>query len=102
MKLLTKEILKKLPALYSTEETPTADKLVICKFFFPIGRYTFYAVEYSPEEKLFFGFCVSSFGPDCDEWGYTSLEEMESLKVRGLGIERDLYFKPTRFGELDG
>lgn len=100
MKLLTKEILAKLPPLYSTEHIPTDDKIAVVKFFFPSGRYTFYAVEYSPEDKLFFGYCVSALGPDCDEWGYTSLTELEETQVRGLKMERDIYFKPTKMSEV--
>lgn len=64
---------------------------VIAKFFFPSGRYTFFATEGEEQgnDVFFFGFCISPFGPDCDEWGYTSLSELESVNVRGLRIERD-------------
>jgi len=31
------------------------------------------------------------------EWGYFSLKELESVRgPLGLGIERDIYFKPTK------
>lgn len=100
MKLLTKEILSKLPPLYATENVPTDEKVCVCKFFHPASRYTYFVIEFSPEEKLFFGYCVSPLGPDCDELGYTSLEELESVVVRGLKIERDLYFKPTKLAEI--
>jgi hypothetical protein len=67
---------------------------VIVKFFFPAGRYTFYATEgeEQSDDILFFGYCVSPLGPDCDEWGYASLAELRSLCVRGLTMERDLHF----------
>jgi len=100
MKLLTKEILKKLPPLYSTENVPADEKMCICKFFHPMGRYTYFVIEYDPTERLFFGYCVSPLGPDCDELGLTSLDELESVVVRGLKIERDLYFKPTKLAEI--
>ena len=29
---------------------------------------------------------------DLDEWGYASLAELQSLRVRGLTMERDLHF----------
>ena len=29
-----------------------------------------------------------------------SLDEMEGVKVRGLGIERDLYFSPKKLHEI--
>ncbi len=99
MKLLTKEVLKKLPALYATENVAFDDKIAVVKFFNPCGAGTWYAVEYDPVEKLFFGF-VSIHGPGCDEWGYFSLEELESIKLPfGLGIERDVHFKPTNVFE---
>ena len=68
---------------------------VVVKFFNPAGRYTFFVTEGRAEGKdyLFFGYCISPLGEDCDEWGYTSLTEILSVGIRrGLGIERDLYF----------
>jgi len=64
---------------------------VLVKYFFPAGRYAFLATEAEPRGKdvLFFGFCVSALGEDCDEWGYTSLTELLSVRVRGLAMERD-------------
>ncbi len=32
--------------------------------------------------------------------GYFSLDELAEVKVHGLGIERDLYFRPVKFREL--
>ena len=103
MKLLTAEIKKKLPKLYSTENVAAEDKVAVCNFFDPSGRFTFYAVEGSPEgdDFIFFGYTVSPLGPDCDEWGNASLKELESVRGRfGLGIERDLHFPPTKMSEI--
>lgn len=91
MKLMTKEILDKIPELYSQEKVK--DPIVWAKFFFPMGRMTWYATEYSPEERQFFGF-VKGNHPDDDELGYFSLDEMEAVRVHGLSIERDMYFDP--------
>lgn len=99
MKLLTKEIEKKLPGLYETEKVPVEDKIIQVKFFNPFGRGTWYGVEYDPEDRLFFGFCELFEGEG--EWGYFSLTELESISFGpGLGIERDLYFKPCKFSDL--
>jgi len=93
MKLLTKAILRKLPPLYSTESKPKDEIPVIVKYFHPAGRMTFYVTEYDPETRTFFGFMRSPLGEDCDELGYSSLDEFEAVKGPfGLGIERDLYF----------
>lgn len=98
MKLLTKALLKRFSEVGSQEES--ADPLVIAKFFNPTGAGTWYATEYDPESKEFFGF-VSIFGDHNDEWGYFSLTELENYKGKfGLGIERDLYFGEKRISEV--
>jgi hypothetical protein len=77
---------------------------VIVKYFFPAGRYTFYVTEGEKDgtDVRLFGYCVSALGEDCDEWGYTSLTELLSVRVRGLTIERDLHlpFATRTVGEL--
>ena len=98
MKLLTKELLERFNQIGRQEEVK--DPLVVAKFFNPTGAGTWYATEYEPESKMFFGY-VSIFGDWNDEWGYFSLIELESLKGPfGLGIERDIYFKESRISEV--
>jgi hypothetical protein len=90
MKLLTQELIKRFEKAGRQEEI--GDPMVIAKFFNPTGAGTWYATEYDPSERLFFGY-VSLFGDHCDEWGSFSLDELESFRgLFGLGIERDLYF----------
>ena len=97
MKLMTKAIEKKLPKLYATENIPHEEKIAIVKFFNPTGMGTWYGIEYDPESREFYGY-VELYFP---EFGYFSLTELESLKLPyGLKIERDLYFKPTKVGEI--
>ena len=98
MKLITKTLLKQLPPLYSQENE--ADPIVIVKYFNPVGNGNWFGIEYDPSERIFFGY-VSLFGDYNDELGYFSLDELESIKGwGGLGIERDLHFKPTRLSEI--
>jgi hypothetical protein len=107
MKLLTQELRKKLPPLYSQQNEP--DPLVICKFFHPMSNMTWYAIEGSPVDEdgyfdtdkekvdyLFFGWVYSDF----PELGYFSLNEMQSITVMRLGLERDLHFKPMKLSEV--
>ena len=76
------------------------DPLVIAKFFNPTGAGTWYATEYYPQTKCFFGY-VSIFGDHNDEWGYFSLRELEQYRGRfDLGIERDLYFKERPISQV--
>jgi hypothetical protein len=104
MKLLTKAIIKKLPSIYETDEVELGDKVAICKFFCPWGRFTFYVCEADQEEDndwTFWGYCVSPLGSDCDEFGYVTMSELLSIKhFSGLGIERDKWFDPIKLSEL--
>ena len=94
MRLMTKELEKRFSKVGSQENVK--DPLVIAKFFNPQGAGTWYATEYDPKDKMFFGY-VSIFGDWNDEWGYFSLAELESYVGQlGLGIERDLYWKETK------
>lgn len=70
------------------------DAFVVVKYFFPAGRYTLYVTEaeFDEDDVRLFGYCLSPFGEDCDEWGYASLAELQATRVRGLTIERDLHF----------
>ena len=99
MMMLTKENEKNLPALYAEEDTPTNDKMVWVKYFQPWGKsWTWYATEWSPTERVFFGYVDGDF----PEWGYFSLDELESIRGPfGLKIERDMHFKPKKFGEIN-
>lgn len=98
MKLLTKELLTRFAKLGRQEDS--ADPIVVAKFFNPTGAGTWYATEYDPKTKTFFGY-VSIFGDWNDEWGYFSLGELESYVGRfGLGIERDLHFEEKPMSEV--
>jgi len=98
MQLLTKELLKRFAKVGRQEEIH--DPIVIAKFFNPNGAGTWYATEYDPETKEFFGY-VSIFGDWNDEWGSFALAELESYRGKfGLGIERDLYFGEKRISEV--
>ena len=96
MKLLTKEVLNNFKKTGSQEGNN--DPLIIAKFFGG-GSYSFYATEYNPDTEVFYGYVT---GLGSDEWGYTSLAELEAVKFPpfGLGIERDLYFGEKRFSEI--
>jgi hypothetical protein len=100
MKLMTKELKERFEMVGSQEDIK--DPLVIAKYFNPTGAGTWYATEYNPEERLFFGY-VSIFGDWNDEWGYFSLDELEGFKGQfGLGIERDLFFVEKRASRVLG
>jgi hypothetical protein len=99
MKLLTQELEKRFAQVGRQEDE--RDPIVVSKFFNPSGAGTWYATEYDPETKLFFGY-VSIFGDHCDEWGSFSLKELEEFRGRfGLGIERDQFFTQKRISQVE-
>ena len=94
MRLLTKELEKRFLEVGSQENIK--DPVIIAKFFNPFGAGTWYATEYDPINKMFFGY-ASIFGDWNDEWGYFSLEELESYRSPfSTGLERDLYWEEQK------
>jgi len=100
MKIVTEEfeaLFKDYP-LYSQEHEK--DPLVVAKLFDPCGSASWYLLEYYPVEKIAFSYVM---GLVQDEFGYTSLTEMESIQgPLGIGIEQDMYFVQKRLSEVKG
>jgi hypothetical protein len=93
-KLLTTEILKKLPPLYANEHLKTEETKVIAKFFYSASRAAWYATEFDPVKGLFFGF-VNLGDDQMAELGYFTLRELEEFrhpKLPNLRIERDRFW----------
>ena len=88
MKLMTKEIEKKLIKMGSQEDS---NPRIIVKFFCPWNQWTWYVLE---GEKLLNGnwrFYGLVDGIE-KELGYFTLGELKSIKKCGIGIERDKWF----------
>ena len=89
MKLLTAEIIERLPKLYSQENIDNPK--IIVKFFDPLSSWTWYVTEGEEQEErdwLFFGLVEGHE----KELGYFTLKQLEEIRVAGLGIERDRHF----------
>ena len=98
MKLVTKELEKRFKKVGRQEDVK--DPVIIAKFFNPAGAGTWYATEYDPKDKIFFGY-VSIFEDHNDEWGSFSLVELEDYRgPMGIRIERDLYCGEMKFSEI--
>ena len=103
MKLLTKELRKKLPPIGSTDGAGE-EAIAQVKFFTPDSSWTWYAVEGGPvldEEgnEVDYELFGLVYGQE-REMGYFLLSELESVKgPLGLAIERDLYFTPRPLSE---
>ena len=99
MKLLTKEIEEQFKAI--GYQGSVKDPVIVAKFFNPAGAGTWYATEYDPETRTFYGY-VSIFGDHNDEWGSFSLKELEEVRGQfGLGIERDRFFRQQSISEVE-
>ena len=84
MKLLTKDILKKLP------NPDEQDGRIYVKYFHPFSSWTWYAMEYDRDNEMFFGFVYGQ--THYGELGSFALSDLTDTKVMGLPIERDLYW----------
>lgn len=101
MKLITKAIETKLAnyPLYS-QEGKGQDADVICKFFNPCGRGTWYVLEGNKLENgdyEFFGI-VDLYER---EYGYFTLSQLESVRLPyGISIERDRFFTNMKVADI--
>ena len=104
MKLLTEELRKKLPPLYS-QDGKGGKAVAYLKFFTPDSGFSWWITEGSPindengreVDFQFFGLVDGHF----KELGYFSLSELESVNgPMGLPIERDFYWKPKPLQEI--
>jgi hypothetical protein len=97
MKLLTKQLLNKIPKPYSQENE--LDPICWVKLFTPWSNWDWYIIEYNPETRTCLGWVVGFES----EMGYFSLDEIEQIRgIGGLKIERDRFFKPKKLSEVKG
>jgi len=96
MQLLTKAQKNKMIKNHQDQDG-TKDFKAVVKLFNPTGNDTWYLSELDPETNTAFGLCDVGH----PELGYVSLDELSTIKVgMGLGIERDRWFTPKTFQEL--
>ena len=95
MQLLTQEIQRKLPPLYSQEQLG-GKAIAQAKFFTPDSSWTWYATEFDGQDT-FFGLVEGL----AKELGYFRLSELQAARgPLGLPIERDLYWRPRTLEEI--
>lgn len=96
MQLMTKELEKRFAEVGSQDEKMYS-AIVIAKFFTPWSNWTWYATEYDPNDRIFFGY-VDGLEP---ELGRFSLDELESVQgFGGLKVERDIHWKEKTLREV--
>lgn len=102
MRLITDQLAKTLPTVGSTSDKSAKDIVIGAKLFALGSAATWLVAEYDAENNLIFGY-ADLFGQGTAggaEWGYTSLDELGSLRYMGIPrVERDIHFKPRPFAE---
>ena len=99
MKLLTKEILKKLPKLYSqpAHDDLSQEMIFYVKLFTPDSNWTWFIAEYDPETEIAWGLVKGQE----QEFGSFDMKEIKELRGPfGLPVERDICFDPIKEKEL--
>ena len=95
MKLMTVKLLKR----FASKGYPGSENtIVLAHYFTPFNNWDWYALEYDPVDKRFFGY-VKGLYP---EYGYFSLDELEKANEgRQLKlIERDRYWVEKDIEEI--
>ena len=89
--LIPKDLLEQIPHLYDTERN--LNPICHIKLFTPDSVFTWFVIEICKEN---FDTCYGLVKGFESELGYFSLKELEQIKgALGLGVERDMSFKPT-------
>ena len=72
-----------------------ADHKPVVKLFNPTGAGTWLLTELDPDHPDYYGFGLADLGMGCPELGAIGIREIAEFRgLMGLGIERDLYFRP--------
>lgn len=104
MAIVTPEFLKLFKDYPLRSQAEAKDPLVVAKVFDTFGSATWYMLEYDPIDKITFCYVT---GLAQDEFGYSSLTEMEEIMhptFKIPRIERDLYFNQaplSKFVKID-
>lgn len=92
MKLMTKKIERRARRQFPSGSDMS--QMVVAKFFNPAGSWSWYVMNQDPEDPDYLWGIVK--GNEI-EMGSFSLSELQQVRLPyGLGIERDLYFKPMK------
>jgi len=93
MKIITKEIEQAFQKQGYCGDKSMKDIKIVLKLFNPTGAGTWYLYEKEDDDIYW---CFANLGdPEMAECGTVSMSELMSFRGRfGLGIERDMHFKP--------
>ena len=96
MKLLTKKITEQAQKQYKKANNMD-DQVIVAKFFNPMGSWTWYLMNLHEDKDYAWGIVDGN----AVEMGSWLMSELQNYKDQfGLGIERDIYFKPVQARQL--
>ena len=96
---------RQIPGERKTERVPLAEKPISLHYF--CASADWWIAEIWPEDGQWMAFGYAQFAsmPECAEWGYISLNELEELRVMAgpipIIVERDLHWTPVPFWRTD-
>ena len=77
---------------------PVKETLIYEHFF--IFGCDWYIAEYDRQD-LFYGYAILLNDYVNAEWGYVSYSELKSINIRGVEVDRELYWKVKKTGEIE-
>src|SRR5688572_19882885 len=102
MGLITKALANRIPPMRTFADAEIHDVIITAKFFANGTRAKWLVAEYDPTEQIIFCY-VDLYGGGRwmgAEWGYSSVEELEDLRLDGLPrVLNDENFTPRKFLE---
>jgi len=95
---LDRSRLSSMPRLYEAQSVPYPERWVQARFLRENGEW--FAVEYDPEQQLFYGYIDVRPGPP--HWGYFGLDEIVDCWIPSLcpELEMDLDWAPRQVKEI--
>lgn len=109
-----KDVLRRIPKLYETEDTHPLDKVIWVHYFTSVSDY--YIAELDPETFEAWGYVKYANHPEGAEWGYIDLTDLERVNAPGsltdmdsatvvllpglVIVERDCHWTPVKFREI--
>ena len=96
MKLLTKKLEKRFAQL-GLQDHKEESVIVAARYYTPDSFWSWYAVEYDPSDRMFFGLVDGRHV----ELAFFSLDELEDVRgLRSFPIERDLTWQECTLAEV--
>ena len=94
----TEHELRQLPSLGSTDEIPLEEKMLY--MYFQIRKSHWYAAEYDPIQRVFFGYWDLGERLFVEKWRRFAYDPLREMRDGQIEVERDTRWQPKPFREL--